>query len=82
MATSVTKYLNAIDSAIESHRKKHTNKDELKGALAATVFIGVQDDELKAIDKKYLQTTAHLCIRNNLTVAELCEAIEHNKPLK
>lgn len=82
MATSVTKYLTSIDSAIESHKHNHTNRDELKGALAATIFIGTLDDELDARDMRYLQQTARLCARNNLTVAELSEAIEHNKPLK
>lgn len=82
MATCVTKYLNSIDSAIESYQNKKVNRDELKGALAATIFIGTLDVELNDIDKKYLQQTATLCCRNNLTVAELCKAIENNKPLK
>jgi len=75
------KYIGCIDASVASYNSGKSTAEELCGALTATLYIALLDEDVPQDDYNNLQRTADLCSKNKLTVAQLVKAIEEGKDL-
>lgn len=79
---ALVKYISCIEQSILSYQNEKSTTSELVGAITATLYIALSDNNISKRDYRQLQRIAEFCCKNKLTPSQLAEDIKEGKHLK